>query len=193
MWDLSYPTKDWTCAPCIGSAVLTTGPPLFLFLPSHWSCHGAPPSGPHLNLITCKLGANYLKVRCKLGANPHLQIPLHWGAGLQPMNFGEAEKLSVTLDRNKRSALNKKFSSLKISIHMLGYPKTSKRSKTWLKFICGFFGENDVCFQKSAWSQTNQTFLWTEFLPGTYLCNKDSDHNRSIMSFSCLILLQFFL
>ena len=65
------------------------------------------------------------------------------------MNFGEAETLSITLDMNKTSALNKKFSSLKINIHMLGYSKTSKRSKTWLKFICGFFGENDVCFQKS--------------------------------------------
>ena len=27
MWHLSSPTKDRTCAPCIGSAVLTTGPP----------------------------------------------------------------------------------------------------------------------------------------------------------------------
>lgn len=65
------------------------------------------------------------------------------------MNFGEAETLSITLDINKRSALDKKFSSLKISIHMLGYSKTRKRSKTCLKFICGFFGENDIFFQKS--------------------------------------------
>ena len=27
MWDLSSSTRDQTCAPCIGSAVLTTGPP----------------------------------------------------------------------------------------------------------------------------------------------------------------------
>ena len=27
MWDLSSPTKDRTCIPCIGSEVLTTGPP----------------------------------------------------------------------------------------------------------------------------------------------------------------------
>ena len=27
MWDLSFPTRDQTCAPCIASAVLTTGPP----------------------------------------------------------------------------------------------------------------------------------------------------------------------
>lgn len=108
------------------------------------------------------------------------------------MNFGEAETLSITLDINKRSALNKKFSSLKISIHMLGYSKTSKRSKICLKFICGFFGENDICFQKSVWSQTNQTFLWTEFLAGTFVCHKDSEHKGTIVHFSCLILLQFF-
>ena len=27
MWDTSYPNRDQTRAPCIGSAVLTTGPP----------------------------------------------------------------------------------------------------------------------------------------------------------------------
>ena len=27
MWDFTPPTRDWTCAPYIGSAVLTTGPP----------------------------------------------------------------------------------------------------------------------------------------------------------------------
>ena len=27
MWDLSSPTRDRMCVPCIGSAVLTTGPP----------------------------------------------------------------------------------------------------------------------------------------------------------------------
>ena len=27
MWDLSSPTRDWTCIPCSGSAVLTTGQP----------------------------------------------------------------------------------------------------------------------------------------------------------------------
>lgn len=82
---------------------------------------------------------------------------------------------------------------MKISIHMLGYSKTRKRSKTWLKFICGFFGENDVCFQKSVWSQTNQTFMWTEFLAGTFVCHKDSEHKGTIVRFSCLILLQSFL
>ena len=27
MWDLSFLTKDQTCSPCIGSTVLTIGPP----------------------------------------------------------------------------------------------------------------------------------------------------------------------
>ena len=45
------------------------------------------------------------------------------------MNFGETETLSVTLDMSKRSALNKKFSSLKISIHMLGFSKKKKKAK----------------------------------------------------------------
>lgn len=27
MWDVSYPTREWTHVPCIGSAVLTTGLP----------------------------------------------------------------------------------------------------------------------------------------------------------------------
>ena len=27
MWDLSSTTRDWTCVPCSGSTVLTTGPP----------------------------------------------------------------------------------------------------------------------------------------------------------------------
>ena len=27
MWDLISPTGNWTCAPCIGHRVLTTGPP----------------------------------------------------------------------------------------------------------------------------------------------------------------------
>ena len=27
MWDLSSPTSGWTCTPCIGRQVLTTGPP----------------------------------------------------------------------------------------------------------------------------------------------------------------------
>lgn len=35
--------------------------------------------------------------------------------------------------------------------------------------------------------------MWTEFLAGTFVCHKDSEHKGTIVRFSCLILLQSFL
>lgn len=60
---------------------------------------------------------------------PYLQITSYWALGLQRRNFGETETLSIILDMNKRSALNKKISSLKISIHMLAFSKKKKKKQ----------------------------------------------------------------
>lgn len=85
LWELSY----WLTNRCLLVIFLYGGERWCLSsLPIKASCHHESLSSwPHLNLITFQ--------------RPHLQIPLHWGLGLQHKNFGRTHSSHSTMSPKK--------------------------------------------------------------------------------------------